>query len=148
MGILPCGSNTGNKDDGSGSKLPLAAIPVRGRLGFFFLVAFFTVFGAGRSHDWNYVTTDKSGWSYSVDLLSVKVEPPQVLRCRVMALHDGGGKVIDRWRLDMARHELTRASTDTPEAILPGSVAERTIVFLRERGQLPVLESLPGKAVR
>lgn len=142
MGILPCGSNTGNKDDGSGSKLPLAAIPVRGRLGFFFLVAFFTVFGAGRNHDWNYVTTDKSGWSYSVDRLSIKVDAAgNEVRCRVMALREGGGKVVDRWRLDLERHQLTRDSVGVAEAIQPGSIAERVILYFRERGDLPPVEA-------
>lgn len=117
---------------------------MRGRLGFLFLVAFFTVFGAGRSHDWSYITTDKSGWSYSADLLSIKVESSEkVVFCRVMALHDGGGKVLDRWRLDIEQRLLTRDSTGVAEPILPGSIADRTILFLRERGDLPALKGLP-----
>lgn len=144
MGILPSKSNA-QYHGGIGAIRRKAGIPVRGRWGFFLLVAFFTVFGAGRSHDWSYVTTDKAGWSYSVDLLSIKVDTPgKEVRCRVMALHDGGGKVIDRWSLDLPRRELSRASVGTPEAILPGSVAERVILFLRERGNLPPLEALPG----
>lgn len=117
---------------------------MRNRVGFLFLVAFFTVFGAGRSHDWSYITTDRSGWSYSADLLSVKVEPSQkVIRCRVMALHDGGGKVVDRWRLDIEQQRLTRDSTGVAESILPGSVADRAIFFFRERGDLSASNGLP-----
>ena len=117
---------------------------MRNRVGFLFLVAFFTVFGAGRSHDWSYITTDRSGWSYSADLLSVKVEPSQkVIRCRVMALNGGGGRVVDRWCLDIEQQRLTRDSTGVTEPILPGSVAERAIFFFRERGDLPASNGLP-----
>lgn len=119
---------------------------MRGRLGFLFLVAFFTVFGAGKSHYWSPVTTDKAGWTYAVDLYSISVEPPEVVRCKVLATHPEGGEVKETWMLDVERRQLTRSSLDTPEDILPGSVADRTILFFRQRGDLPVMASLAEKA--
>lgn len=116
---------------------------MRNRLLFLFSVTFFTLFGAGRSHYWNFVTTDRAGWSYSVDLYSVRTPSPEVLDCRVMAIHPQGGRVLDRWSLDIDHRTLTRASMGRPEPILPGSVADRAIVFFRQNGELAVLP-VPG----
>jgi hypothetical protein len=119
---------------------------VRGRLGFLFLVAFFTVFGAGKSHYWDVVTVDQAGWVYAVDLYSVTVSSPSVIRCKVLATHPERGQVTDTWVLDAQRRLLTRRSVGQAEQILPGSVAERSILFFRQRGDLPVLGALAGEA--
>jgi hypothetical protein len=121
---------------------------VRSRWWFLFLVAFFTLFGAGKSHCWSALTTDRSGWSYAVDLYSISVHSGGVVCCRVLATHDAGGRVVDAWRLDARNNRLTRRSLGRSETILPGSVAEQALLFFRQRGDLPALDGLARKASR
>ena len=116
---------------------------LRKRLGFLFLVAFFTVFGAGRSHYWNPVAVDQAGWTYAVDLYSLRLESPQVLSCQMLTVHRGGGRLVDRWTLDAEHYQLRRRSRGDVETILPGSIAERVIVFLRQNGHMPLPLGLP-----
>ena len=111
---------------------------LRQRAIFVFLVVFFTIFGAGRSHYWDVVAVDQAGWTYAIDLYSVTSVAPQVVSCRVLALHPGGGRVTDRWRIDATNLRLVRRSQGTSEAILPGSVAQQAIIFLRKSGDLPI----------
>ncbi len=111
---------------------------MRKRLLFLFLVTFFTIFGAGRSHDWRFLVADKEGWSYSVDRYSVEASAPHVIECIVLATHQRGARIQDRWRLDAQNRLLTRRSLSKAEPILHGSVADQAILYFRKNGDLPI----------
>lgn len=101
---------------------------------FLLLVAFFVLFGGGRSERWSIVCQDQQGWTYEIDISSINKQSDETIALRVKSERDGHWR-IDDWLLDPTHNALSIES-GPQQAILFGSVAAQVMLQLRERGVL------------
>lgn len=107
---------------------------------FVAFLALFVVFGGGRAGDWVIVCRDQDGWTYEVDLQSLRVEDGRY-DFQVLVERDGQSQ-HGRWTI--VRNGPTLQIEDGQiERILPGSVASRILRFLESS-----TEAGDGKKVR
>ena len=95
---------------------------------FAIFLAFFVLFGGGRSGEWVIVCHDRAGWTYQVDLQSLENRSDGKVACRVRS-HQAGISTEDVWLLDK-QHNTLQVADGPVEAIRHGSVAYRMIRFL------------------
>ncbi|MCA9778861.1 MAG: hypothetical protein KC800_19165 [Candidatus Eremiobacteraeota bacterium] len=103
-------------------------VALRKKAVFAIFLAFFVLFGGGRSGEWVIVCHDQAGWTYQVDLRSLENRPDGKIACRVRT-HQGEVARENLWLFD--RQENTLQIEDGPvEEIRHGSVALRVVRFL------------------
>jgi hypothetical protein len=95
---------------------------------FAVFLAFFVLCGGGRSGDWVIVCQDEGGWTYQVELDSLKRAPDGRLICLVRT-HKEGHSQQALWSLDKSRNTL-QVGDGPVEKIRSGSVADRVRRFL------------------
>ena len=95
---------------------------------FAIFLAFFVLFGGGRSGEWIIVCHDQAGWTYQVDLQSLQNQSDGKVVCRVRT-HQGDESTENDWVLDKQQNTLQGAG-GAVEPIRHGSVAYRMIRFL------------------
>ena len=98
-------------------------IALKKKVFFAIFLAFFVLFGGGRSGDWVIVCRDVEGWTYQVELKSIEIASDDRLKCLVRTEKDGHAQQA-LWTLDTRRNTL-RVGDGSAEVIRPGSVADR-----------------------
>lgn len=107
--------------------------------GIFFclLVAFFTVFGQGRSESWSYVASDEAGLEYLVEEKSIHWLSADRVRFRLAAVGADGGRREVTGELDFEARTYLNVGEPSQE-IRPGTVAQELFLwFSNRRGSSP-----------
>ena len=106
-------------------------VVLRKKAVFAIFLAFFVLFGGGRSGEWVIVCHDQAGWTYQVDLESVRNLSSGMIACRVRT-HQGEQSTESNWVLDKQSNTI-RVDDGPAEPIRHGSVAYRMVRFLDHR---------------